>query len=130
MPPSNMWIKLERGGTLVRRVAAGSTVLCPADKGSWLSQDDSPMSTQPTPPRVQTVAAPRGDEKVLVVPSLPGVPQVLQQQKMSSSLGCHSNDNASGAPHSLFRCLSSHKESWVAPLGKEATWVGTFGHWR
>lgn len=88
------------------------------------------MSTQPTPPRVQTVAAPRGDEKVLVVPSLPGVPQVLQQQKMSSSLGCHSNDNASGAPHSLFRCLSSHKESWVSPLGKEATWVGTFGHWR
>lgn len=81
------------------------------------------MGTQPTPPCVQTVAAPRGD-KVLVV-SLPGVPQVLQQ-KMSSSLGCYRNDNASSAPHSS---LSSHEEeSWVALLGKETTWVGTFGH--
>lgn len=83
------------------------------------------MGTQPTLSLVQTVAAPRGDEKVLV-PSLP-VPQLLQQ-KVSSSLGCYRNNNASGTPHSLLSCLSSHMESWVAPLGKEAMWVGTFGH--
>lgn len=84
------------------------------------------MGTQPILSLVQTVAAPRGDEKVLV-PSLPGVPQLLQQ-KVSGSLGCYRNNNASGTPHSLLSCLSSHMESWVAPLGKEAMWVGTFGH--
>lgn len=91
-----------------------------------MSQDDSPTGTQPTQPLVQTVAAPRGDEKVLVL-SLAGVPQLLQQ-KVSSSLGCYRNNNASGTPHSLLGCLSSHMEPWVAPLGKEAMWVGTFGH--
>lgn len=112
--------------TLVRRVGTGS-VLCSADKGSWVSQGDSPMGIQRTlPPLVQTMAAPGGDEKVPVL-SLPGVPQLLQQ-KVSSSLGCYRNNNASGTPHSLLSCLSSHMESRVAPLGKETTWVGTSGH--
>lgn len=102
IPPWKMWIKLGRGAIwkLVRRVEAGS-VLCSADKGSWLNQGDSLMGIQRTLPLVQTVAAP-GGEKVLGL-SLPGVPQLLQQ-KVSSSSGCYRNNNASGTPHSLLSC--------------------------
>lgn len=59
------------------------------------------MGIQRTLPLVQTVPAPGGD-KVLGL-SLPGVPQLLQQ-KVSSSLGCYRNNNASGTPHSLLSC--------------------------
>lgn len=103
-------------------------------KGCWVSQGNSSAGIQPNPPHLcrgcsgHRSASPGGDEKALVL-SLPGVPLPwLLLQKVSSSLGCYRNNNASGTPLSLLSCLSSHMESWVAPLGEEAMWVGTFGH--
>lgn len=140
---SNSTLKIEDkyGGEgefwkFTRRVEARSTVPCSAGKGCWVSQGNSSTGTHPTPPHPcrscsgHRFTSPRGDEKALVL-SLPGVhppPHRLLLQKVSSSLGCYRNNNASGTPLSLLSCLSSHMESWVAPLGEKAMWVGTFGH--